>query len=67
MISGSTIRYTSDGSDPTDTSPLYSSSLPIAQTTTLKAKAWKSNYLPSNIATAALTLKVATAPTAATL
>jgi alpha-tubulin suppressor-like RCC1 family protein len=57
---GSTIRYTLDGTDPTTSSATYTAPVPLAQSTTLKAKAWKSNYLPSAIATATYTLKVAT-------
>lgn len=37
--SGATIRYTTDGTDPTATSPTYSSALTISTTTTLKATA----------------------------
>ena len=47
-----TIHYTMDGSTPTEDSPVYSSALNIDETTTVKAKAWKSGYQPSPVATA---------------
>ena len=49
---GAAIRYTTDGTDPTETSSLYSSPLTISQNTTLKAKAWKDGFIASNIASA---------------
>ena len=49
---GASIRYTTDGTDPTETSSLYTSPLTISQNTTLKAKAWKEGYIASNIASA---------------
>lgn len=51
--SGATIRYTLDGIDPTTSSTQYSSAVSINSTSnvTLKAKAWKDGYTPSNIAT----------------
>lgn len=58
--SGATIRYTTDGSDPTTASTVYSAALSVATTTTLKARAWASGLGDSNIAAAVYTLKVAT-------
>ena len=49
---GATIYYTLDGSDPTESSPVYSTPLTIATTTTVKAFAVKDEYEPSAIATA---------------
>ncbi len=49
---GAVIRYTLDGSDPTESSPEYDSTFNIAETTTVKAKAWKEGYEASNIASA---------------
>ncbi len=49
------IRYTTDGTDPTETSSLYTSPLTINETTTVKAKAWKEGYTASNIASATYT------------
>jgi RHS repeat-associated protein len=50
---GATIRVTLDGTDPVETSPLYSGAIAIASTTTLKAGAFRSGYAPSPILTAA--------------
>ena len=58
--SGATVRYTTDGTDPTPSSPVYSTPLSIAVTVTLKAKASKASLSDSNIAAATYTLKVAT-------
>ncbi len=43
------IRYTIDGSDPTEISSLYSIPLRIRETTLIKAKAYRDNYRPSLI------------------
>ncbi|MFA7057965.1 MAG: chitobiase/beta-hexosaminidase C-terminal domain-containing protein [Candidatus Cloacimonadales bacterium] len=43
------VRYTLDESDPTELSQLYDTPINITETTTLKAKAYKANYLPSEI------------------
>ncbi len=45
------IRYTLDGSDPTDVSTLYTGWLFVDQTTTLRAKAYATGFSPSNTAT----------------
>ena len=61
--SGATIRYTTDGSDPTSSSAVYSGPIAIGVgTTTVKAKAFKSGCEPSETMTATFTLpaKVAT-------
>ncbi len=47
-----TVRYTTDGTDPTETSTLYEGPIQITQDTTLKAKAWKKDYTPSDIKSA---------------
>lgn len=49
---GAEIRYTTDGTEPTSTSTLYSSPINISTTTTLKAKAWKTGLNSSYVATA---------------
>ena len=49
---GATIHYTMDGSTPTEDSPVFNSALTIDETTTVKAKAWKTGYQPSPVATA---------------
>jgi hypothetical protein len=55
---GASIRYTTNGSDPTESSTLYSGSISVSSTTTLKAMAFKANYNPSLIATAAYTFNL---------
>lgn len=44
---GAKIFYTLDGSEPNEQSTLYSDSIKINKTTTLKAKAYKDGYTPS--------------------
>src|SRR5712691_1870635 len=44
---GATIRYTVDGSDPTELSPAYASPISIAATTPLKARVFRTDYAPS--------------------
>ena len=55
---GVTIRYTTSGSDPTESSPQYTpgTAIPISTTTTLKAKAWKMDWSPSGVKAATYTL-----------
>ncbi len=48
---GATLHYTSDGTTPTESSPIYSVLVVISSNTTLKARAWKTGSLPSAIAT----------------
>ena len=45
-----TIRYTKDGSEPTSSSSQYRSPLTLTSTTTLKAKAFKTGMIDSNVA-----------------
>ena len=51
---GATICYTTDGTDPNENSAQFTPGVPlnISETTTVKAKAYKSGYTPSNIASA---------------
>lgn len=49
---GAVIRYTLDGTEPTETSAEYSAPISISATTTLKAKAWKEGYTPSFVTSA---------------
>lgn len=61
-----TMRYTTDGSDPTTSTPTTVASggtVSVTQSTTLKVKAWRTGYLASNTTTALYELKVVT-PTA---
>lgn len=52
-ITGATIRYTLDGSEPTETSPVYMDSITLSATTTLKSKTFRARFRNSstNIAT----------------
>ena len=52
---GSTICYTTDGSEPTANSLQYSVPLTVNTTTTLKAKGFKSGYNESGTASATYT------------
>jgi hypothetical protein len=49
---GAEIYYTTDGTDPDETSDLYAVALSIDATTTVKAKAYLTNYYPSSISEA---------------
>ena len=61
LTNGTTIRYTTDGSIPTETyGTIYTGSIVIANTTTLKAIAYKSGWTDSSIATIVFTICVAT-------
>ena len=53
---GATIRYTTDGSEPSSASTMYSSSILINSTMTVKAKASKVGMIDSDIATATYTI-----------
>ena len=50
--SGATIRYTTNGADPTSASPAYVNPIPVTQTTTIKARGFKGGMTDSDIATA---------------
>ena len=47
---GAQIRYTLDGSDPTETSELYNGAILIDEGVTLKAKAYRTNWIASTVA-----------------
>jgi len=49
---GAQIRYTTNGTEPTSSSALYSAPINIAVTTTLKAKGFKTDWTPSATVTA---------------
>ena len=55
---GATIYYTTDGTDPTDQSTLYTDSIPVFETTTIKAIAYKDGEC-SAIASVTLTFRKA--------
>jgi len=48
LTSDATIRYTTDGSDPTATSTPYITAIPINISMTVKARGYKTNWLPGN-------------------
>ncbi len=58
--SGSSIRYTTNGSTPTATSTLYSAAISVTTPTTIKAAAFKTNWAMSAVTTATFTPTVAT-------
>lgn len=51
-VAGTEIRYTTDGAEPLATSTLYTQPVSISSTSTLKAKAFHSNYIASDAKTA---------------
>ena len=59
------IRYTTDGTEPTETSTLYSTPFQVMTTTTIMAKAWKTNMTPSFTATATISFPTQVANIAA--
>ena len=56
---GAEIRYTTDGSDPTESSTLYNGQIFIADDATIKARAWKNGMNPSVVVTATYTYDAA--------
>ena len=52
LTSGARITYTTDGTTPIESSPLYEDLFPVAATTTVKAKAFLSDYASSEVQTA---------------
>lgn len=49
---GGVIRYTTDGNDPTETSTIYTDSISVSTTTTVKAITYASGYAPSSVSVA---------------
>lgn len=58
---GTTIRYTTDGSTPTASSPTYSAPFQRTATTTVRAYATRSGFTDSAVATATITITGTTA------
>jgi alpha-tubulin suppressor-like RCC1 family protein len=61
-VSGATVRYTTDGTDPTPSSTAYASPITVDASTTVKAIAFRSGWTNSSATTRSYTLKVV-APT----
>lgn len=59
-IAGATIRYTMDGSEPTDTSAPYTGPINVDVSMTVKAKAWHPDWSPSTSSQQTYTIQVAT-------
>ncbi len=56
---GATIRYTVNGDEPTESDPIVSGAVPLdVSPLTLKAKAWKAGWIPSNVTSADYSLKL---------
>ena len=53
---GATIYYTTDGTDPTESSSVYSTPIYVSKTTTIKAMAAKEGMTNSSVATAVVTV-----------
>lgn len=57
-LAGAAIRYTTDGSTPTESSSLYSSPIRVASSQTIKAKAFKAGFTASELSSAAYTISL---------
>ena len=60
---GATIRYTTDGSDPTSASTAYTAPIAVAHTMTVKARGFKTGYTDGDVGTASYTMNFGTLPT----
>ncbi|MDD3236019.1 MAG: chitobiase/beta-hexosaminidase C-terminal domain-containing protein, partial [Candidatus Cloacimonetes bacterium] len=56
--SNANIYYTTDGTEPDESSALYAGAISITEITTLKAKAYLATWVPSNVASADYDLQV---------
>lgn len=57
---GATIHFTLNGSEPTESSPVYSQPLSFSETVTVKARAFKNEYEPSDIVEQTYTIEIST-------
>ncbi|MBF0549903.1 MAG: chitobiase/beta-hexosaminidase C-terminal domain-containing protein [Deltaproteobacteria bacterium] len=55
---GATITFTTNGTDPTTASPVYTSPIKLSGNATIKARAFKSGMNPSDIVTAVYTITI---------
>jgi formylglycine-generating enzyme required for sulfatase activity len=55
---GTAIHYTTNGSTPTSSSPLYTAPVPVTQTTVLKAIAVKAGWSDSNVTTGSYNFQI---------
>jgi hypothetical protein len=62
---GATIRYTTDGNDPTGASPLYTAPFAVTSTATVKALATAPGYTASAVAVATLSVTISSSDFAA--
>ncbi len=53
-----TIRYTADGTEPSEYSPVYSGPITIMSDTTLKARGFKTGWTPSSTASESYTINI---------
>jgi len=61
---GSIIRYTLDGTEPTEKSALYTTEIPVLSDVTIKAKGFKENWIASRTVTVTYTITGTVAPPA---
>lgn len=59
-VPGAVVRYTTDGSDPDESSPIFVSAIQITEPQTVKARAFRSDLNPSEVAEATFELRPAT-------
>lgn len=60
---GATVRYTTDGSTPTETSAVYTAPIAVATPATLKAVAFKDGWQPSAVRSVTFNFNYGTLPT----